>query len=114
MTAITMLLDNDTWDLVVTPEGDFGVATDAASLAQDAASAIRTFQAECWYDVTQGVPYIQSIFGKRPAPSFVKAKVKTAAKTVPDIETVSFDSLALNGRALNGRIILNSTIEASF
>ena len=81
----TLLLDQTTWDLVVDASGDIAVASDPYSIAQDAASAIRTFQGECYYDTTLGVPYWSQILGRSPPLSLLKAKLVAAALTVPDV-----------------------------
>jgi hypothetical protein len=62
----TLLLDTATWDLVLDVKGNIAIASEPYSLAQDAASAIKTFLGEVWYDTTQGVPYFEQILGKPP------------------------------------------------
>ncbi|AJJ19826.1 hypothetical protein [Yersinia intermedia] len=54
----TLLLDRTAWDLVLDANGDIAMASLPYSIAQDVASAIKTFIGECWYDTSQGVPYV--------------------------------------------------------
>lgn len=62
----TLLLDLDTWDLCTDATGNLAVASDPYSVAQDVASACRVFVGDCWYNQGAGVPYFQSVLGKRP------------------------------------------------
>ena len=79
----TLLLDPVTWDLTLDAFGNIAVASDPLSVAQDASSAIRTFQRECWYNTTLGIPFFSTILGKRPPLSVIKAQLTAAAMTVP-------------------------------
>lgn len=79
----TLLLDPETWDLVVDAQGNIAQAVDPYSQAQDAASAIRTFQGEQIYDTTLGIPYKEQILGKAVPLSLMKALFVKAALTVP-------------------------------
>lgn len=81
----TILLDLTDWDLVLDTNGNIAVASNPYSLAQDAASAIRTFLGECWFDTTMGVPYFGSILGHMPPVAYMKAKFVAAALMVPEI-----------------------------
>ncbi len=62
---------------------NIAVATDPYSVAQDVASAVRTFVGECYYQTNLGIPYFQQILGQLPALAFVKAQICAAAATVP-------------------------------
>ena len=77
------------WDLQLDGNGNLAVATGAYALAQDVASAVRTFQGEMWYDVGFGVPYFQQILGKLPSLAFVKQKLIAVAVTVPGVASVA-------------------------
>ncbi|KWO46699.1 hypothetical protein, partial [Burkholderia territorii] len=74
----TLLLDRTAWDLVLNAFGDIATATDPYQFAQDAASAIRTFRSECWYDTTLGLPYWQNILGQLPPASFIRSEIVRA------------------------------------
>lgn len=102
--ASTLLLDTVTNDLVVDALGNIAVASEPYSLAQDAASAIKLFQGELWYDSTQGVPWFQSILGQTPPLSLVKAKLVAAALTVPGVVSAAVYLTGFNNRVFSGQV----------
>lgn len=81
----TLLLDTGTWDLVLDAGGNIAVASDPYSQAQDAASAIKLFEGELWYDTAQGVPYWQQILGHLPSVALMTARFAAEAQTVPGV-----------------------------
>ena len=83
--ASTLLLNPQSWDLMITADQNIAAAADPYALAQDAASAIRLFQGEDYYDTTRGVPYWQEILGRWPTIRVMKANFVAAAKTVPGV-----------------------------
>lgn len=100
----TLLLDTVSWDFVLDVSGNWAVAGEPYSLAQDAASAIKLFQAELWYDTSKGVPYFQDFLGRPPAVSLMKTKFAAAAKTVPGVvKAVCFIS-GVAGRRVTGQV----------
>ncbi|SDR17887.1 hypothetical protein [Paraburkholderia tuberum] len=105
----TLLLDQTAWDLVLDAAGNIAVATEPYQIAQDVASAVRTFLGECWYDTTLGLPYWQNILGQFPPASFVKSEIVKAAKTVPNVASATVLSLALDNRKLTGQIAVTDT-----
>jgi hypothetical protein len=100
----TLLLDPGSWDLVTTVSGDIAVAGDPYSQAQDAASAIKLFQGELYYDTTKGVPYWQTILGKLPPFSLMKAKFIAAALTVPGVAVARVFLSSFVGRTVGGQV----------
>ena len=87
--ASTLLLNPQSWDLMITADQNIAAAADPYALAQDAASAIRLFQGEDYYDTTRGVPYWQEILGRWPTIRVMKANFVAAAETVPGVVTAS-------------------------
>jgi hypothetical protein len=81
----TLLLDATLWDLVVDLNGNIAVASDPYSQAQDAASEIRTFNGEVYYDTTKGLPYWESFLGQPPPIALIKAKIVAACLLVPGV-----------------------------
>ena len=81
----TLLLNPDSWDLMIASTRDIAVASEPYALAQDAASAIRLFEGEDYYDTTRGVPYWAEILGKWPTVQLMQAKFTAAARTVPGV-----------------------------
>jgi hypothetical protein len=106
--ANTLTLDAN-WDIRLDQSGNLTLTDPDMSIAQDVASAIRTFLGECWYDTRLGLPYFQSILGKRPPASLVKSKITAAALTVADVLSVTVTSLSLVDRTLTGSVSILST-----
>lgn len=100
----TLLLDTVAWDLVVDANGNIAVATTPYSLAQDAASAIRTFLGECYWDTTIGVPYLTQILGKRPSLALLKAQLAAAAEAVPGVASAQVFIATFTNRAVSGQV----------
>lgn len=108
--ADTLLLDPDTWDLVLDAAGNIAVASEPYSLAQDAASAIKTFQGECFWDTTIGVPYLQQVFGHNPSVELMKQLFAGAAKTVPGVSAAVVFITSVAGRAVSGQVQVTSQL----
>lgn len=101
----SLLLDSDTWDLVVNAAGNIGVTTsDVQAAAQDVACACRLFLNELWYDTTQGIPYFQNILGKLPALGFISAKLQAAAYTMFNVTNVTVQISLNPQRQLVGNV----------
>jgi hypothetical protein len=115
----TLLLDVQTWDLTKTAAGNIATAYDSApvpnpqkadyALAQDAASAIKLFQGELYFDTTQGVPYWGQILGKLPPISLMKAKFVAAALTVPGVISAQCFISSITNRKVSGQVQIKST-----
>jgi len=106
MTVIhnTLLLDQTAWDLVLDANGNIALAGAPYSIAQDVASATRTFLGECWYDTSLGLPYWQDILGKMPPLNYISQQMQTEAFTVPDVAQVQVNFTQFSNRTLAGQI----------
>lgn len=102
----TLLLDTVGWDLCVDANGNIAVASDPYSLAQDAASAMRTFQGEAYYDTSLGVPYWTKVMGKAPPLSLVKALLGNEALRVPGVSAVKVFVSGYQDRKVTGQVQL--------
>lgn len=100
----TLLLDTVAWDLAVDLSGNIAMAQDPYSLAQDAASAIRLFLGELYYDTTQGIPYFSQILGQAPPISLMKAKFVAVALTVPGVVKAKCFISQWKGRVVTGQV----------
>ena len=100
----TLLLDTVTWDLCKDASGNIAMASNPYALAQNAATAIRTFLGEVWYNTSLGIPYFQNILGKQLSPSYVKAQMVAAALTVPDVVSAQCFITGLKNRQLTGQV----------
>lgn len=83
--ASTLLLNTLAWDLALDVSGNIALATEPYAQAQDAASSIRTFASEVYYDQARGMPYWAQILGQSPSASLLKAKVEQNALLVPGV-----------------------------
>jgi hypothetical protein len=100
----TLLLSRDNWDLSLDASGNVAMAAAPYALAQDAASAIRLFQGELWYDTGQGVPYFSQILGQAPPIAAMKAAFVTATLTVPGVVSAVCFISGINGRTVTGQV----------
>lgn len=100
----TLLLDIEAWDLVLDVNGNIAAAANPYALAQDAASACRTFLGECYYNTTIGVPYFQSFLGKPPNISLMKQKFGAQALLVPEVATAKVFFTSVAGRRVTGQV----------
>lgn len=100
----TLYLDPVAWDLALDASGNIAVASEPYSLAQDAACAIRTFQGECWYDITLGIPYFAQILGHLPTLQYVKSQMADAAETVPGVVSAKVFITGFTNRQITGQV----------
>jgi hypothetical protein len=114
----TLLLDQTAWDLVLDANGNIAMASPPYSIAQDVASAVRTFLGELWYDTTQGIPYWSQVLGKLPPASLLIELINNAARTVPGVASVQTVITSFTARAVTGNIqfvdVNNETTVVSF
>lgn len=97
------------WDLVVDSSRNLAVARGGVALAQDVASAVRTFRGEQWYDATLGVPYFQNVLGQRVSLQFVKQAIVAAGMRVPNVASITcFLTGPGLGRAVGGQLQITS------
>ena len=107
--ASTLLLDPATGDLVLDAAGNIAVASDPYSLAQDAASAIKTFAGECYWDTTIGVPWLTLVFkGVPPSISQIKQLLGGAAMTVPGVASAQVFVQSASNRGVSGQVQVTS------
>lgn len=99
-----MLLDVVTWDLVTDAHNDIAAASAPYALAQDAASADRTFLGEVFWDTTIGVPYLTQILAKRPSLALVKAQLVAQAETIPGVASAKVFISAISDRVVEGQV----------
>jgi hypothetical protein len=105
----SMLLDQTAWDCVLDINGNWAVANAPYSIAQDVASAVRTFIGECWYDTSQGIPYWTNILGFRPPLSYFRQQIINAAMSVPNVVSAKVTFDGFSGRQLTGQVQIIDT-----
>lgn len=101
----TLLLDQQTWDLTLDAAGNIAMASNPYAMAQDVASAIKTFAGDLYYLPTAGIPYLSNILGQLPPISYVRAQVEAAALTVPGVVSATAYFDALTDRVLTGQVL---------
>jgi hypothetical protein len=107
--ASTLYVDPDpssptAWDLVLDSSGSIAKASAPYALAQDAASEIKTFAQECYYDQTKGIPYFAEIIGKAPSIELLKSQFVNAAMNVPTVTSVKVFISAITDRKVIGQV----------
>lgn len=105
----TLYLVLESWDLTLDSSGNIAMATEPYSLAQDAASAIKTFLGECYYDTKIGVPYEWQILGENPPLEFIRAELIKAALTVPNVKSAKVFFTNFSDRVLTGQVQITSS-----
>lgn len=104
----TLLLDVDKWDLVLDASGNIALAAAPYALAQDVASAVRTFLGEVYYDTTQGIPYFDEVLGQLPPASLLTQLISNQALTVPGVLTAQCVITSFSAGSVSGQITFTS------
>lgn len=105
----TLLLDLSGWDLVLDSNANIAVAAPPYAVAQDVASALKTFLTEDWFDTTLGVPYRQKILGKTPPLEYFKSVMVNAALAVPTVKSAVCMIESFSNRAVTGKLLFVTT-----
>lgn len=105
----SLLLDQSVWDLVLDVNGNIALAAAPYSVAQDVASAIRTFLGECWYNTTLGLPYWQEILGQLPPLNYISQQMITQSLTIPNVVSAKVTFQSFTDRVLSGQIQIIDT-----
>lgn len=111
--AKTLPLSTPGWDLTLDAGGNLSLTDVDSSIAQDVASAVRTFLGECWYDTALGLPYFEAILGRRPPQSLVVSKIREAAFTVAEVASVTVATLRMVDRVLAGTVVVTTTFNST-
>lgn len=105
----TLLLDQEAWDLCIDSNGNIAVASEPYAQAQDAASSMRTFVGEVWYDQARGIPYFDKVFGHAPSLPLLRAYLEEAALLVPGVVEARAYFTAFKDRRLTGQVQTRNT-----
>lgn len=100
----TLLLNPSTWDLLADASGNIAVASEPYSLAQDAASAIKLFEGELYFNTILGTPYFSQILGHSPPISLMKAYFVNAARSVPGVISAQCFISGMADRIIQGQV----------
>jgi len=99
----SLYLSPESWDLAVDSAGNIATCTEPYRLAQDAATAIRTFVGDLYYDQATGLPYFTEVLGQLPPIELVKSLMVDAALTVPGVVAAQV-FLTSADRTLSGQV----------
>lgn len=102
--ATTLLLDRGPWDLCLDASGNWALAGEPYSQAQDVSSAARVFQGEAYYDTSLGVPYFSDVLGKNQPTQILRARIQEAALTVPGVIDATAVLVTNADREMTGQI----------
>jgi hypothetical protein len=97
------------WDLTLDSSANIALAGRPYSSAQDAATAIRTFLGECYYNTLLGIPYFEQVLGHNPPLELIRAQMVTQALTVPDVATAQVFFSDITNRTLSGQVQVTSS-----
>lgn len=102
--AATLLLNLDEWDVCLDAVGNWAVATEPYSQAQDVSSAARVFSGEAYYDTSLGVPYFSEGLGRYQPSQILRARIQLAALTVPGVVDATAVLSTARDRTMSGQI----------
>ena len=107
MTAHTLYLLPDSWDITLDSSGRIARSTQAYAIAQNVANAVRLFTGEAFFAMDEGIPHFDIELGKtRPALSVLRARMREAALNVEGVLDAQITLDDVQERKLTGEILL--------
>jgi len=109
MTAHTLYLNPDSWDITLDSSGRIARSTQAYAIAQNVANAVRLFTGEAYFAQDEGIPHFEIELGyTRPALSVLRARIREAALNVEGVQDaqVNINTPVSSDRKLTGEILL--------
>ena len=107
MTAHTLYLPPDTWDITLASSGRIARSVQAYAIAQNVANAVRLFTGEAFFAMDEGIPHFDIELGKtRPALSVLRARMREAALNVEGVLDAQITLDDVQERKLTGEILL--------
>lgn len=107
MTAHTLYLRPDSWDITLDSSGRIARSTQAYAIAQNVANAVRLFTGEAFFAMNEGIPHFDIELGKtRPALSVLRARMREAALNVDGVLDAQITLDDVQDRKLTGEILL--------
>lgn len=100
----SLLLDIISWDLTLDASGNLALASQPYAMAQDVATAVRTFLGDCWYDRSLGIDYFGQVLGQNTPLSIIKNLIVQEAQTVPGVTNAKVFITSFKNRQLDGQI----------
>ncbi|MBH2842910.1 hypothetical protein QZQ24_14385 [Serratia marcescens] len=109
MQTRSLLLDANTWDLMLDDKGNLAVTDNPYAVAQDVACACSTFLGECWYDNTLGIPYYPRILGHWPGTQLINTKMQQEAMKLPTVSSALCTAVSDGDRRIGGVMTITDT-----
>lgn len=113
MKGKTLLLDSETWDLVLDPAGNIAMVEGNYAIAQNVANAVRLFTKDAYFYTERGIPHFNIELGhkKRISDSVLRARIKRMALGIDGVKTaeVSLEKELEEGRVLGGEVFITTT-----
>ena len=107
MTAHTLYLQPDSWDITLDSSGRIARSTQAYAIAQNVANAVRLFTSEAFFAMDEGIPHFDIELGKtRPALSVLRARMREVALNVEGVLDAQITLDDVQERKLTGEILL--------
>lgn len=107
MTAHTLYLQPDSWDITLDSSGRIARSTQAYAIAQNVANAVRLFTGEAFFAMDEGIPHFDIELGKtRPALLVLRARMREAALNVEGVLDAQITLDDVQDRKLTGEILL--------
>lgn len=100
----TLLLDRSGWDLCIDALGNIALASDPYATLQNAASAVRVFSGEAYYDTTIGIPFLDAVFNGSMPVAVLRETMAREAKAVPGVTAASIAIASITARAVVGQL----------
>jgi hypothetical protein len=100
----SLLLDIDTWDLVLDASGNIALASAPYAIAQDVATAVRTVLGEVYYNGNLGLDYFGEVYGKTPPAALLVQLIVNEALTVLDVVSAECVITSFSERSVTGQI----------
>lgn len=109
MQTRSLLLDTEAWDITLDDNGNLAVTDNPYAVAQDVACACSTFQGECWYDSSLGIPYYSRILGHWPGTQLINVKMQQEAMKLPYVTSAVCTAISDRERRITGAMIITDT-----
>jgi len=110
----TLLFDPDQWgELLVDINGDIAVTGEPYRTAQDVATSVRLFKNDVWYDTSDGIPYLGTVYALKPDIPVLKSNIERQALNVSKVKTANAVITGFKNRTFSSRVIINNNLEVN-
>lgn len=100
---------DDTNDLYLDELGNIVFARDVQALQQVISNNVKLQLGELQYDITRGVPYLETIFGENPDVNLWESYMQDAVEKVNNVIRIESIESTITDNILNYEIIILST-----